>query len=131
MEDDKHPPVHKEKGYAVTVNLKSLFSGQQFSFLPEEDGENVEFECLGSPGPHVRREIARQEGTQKPFFFHWSTSRLSNREECSFCSGKSRQELERRWSEQRQAIKSMLRKSHRQATQRHKHRPQTAMKFVS
>ena len=110
---------------AVAVDLKSLFSGQQFSFLPEEDRErHVEVPS----SPHTIEATGQQEDPKTLFFFHWSTPSLSNREETLFTSQKTREELERGWSEQRAAMKSMLRKSHRQASHRHK---QTPVKFMS
>ena len=119
----------------VAVDLKNLFSGQQFSFLPQQDGESPVAEN-GEQCISTMREVngcGEQEEVQGRFFFHWCTPELSNRHDHSFHSKKSREEMERGWPEQRAAVKSMLRKSHRHTTQlaKHKIRSQTAAKLMS
>ena len=128
--DEECSPARKEKGYSVAVDLKSLFLGQQFSFLreEEEDRQGVGQQAERASSPHSSEEVGHQEESRTPFFFHWDAPNLSNRGETSFTSKRSREEQERAWPEQRTAMKSMLRKSHRQATQRHKGRLQTTVK---
>lgn len=108
------------------MDLKSLFSGQQFSFLAEERetsrksvGEEEEGERAD-----VKELVSTVEGSNEErecLFFHWSNPDLTNRPDCAFYSSKQKQELERGWLTKRSAMRQLLRESHRQAVRAARH----------
>ena len=114
-------PTREEK----KVDLRSLFSGQQFSFL-EGEKEGLEEPAESDSGSRTTTSQAepcvnsvsveaQQRETQSLFFFHWSNPELSNRHDHSFHTSRAREELERGWPEKRSAMKQLIRHSHRHA----------------
>lgn len=108
--------AHEERG----LDLKGLFSGQQFSFLaekreasqePKKEEEEEERSgageaAAGGVGTSDKREL---------FFFHWCNTDLANRLDCSYHSSRGREQLEQGWLKQRSDMRQLLRQSHRQA----------------
>ena len=117
-----------ERGRGV-VDLKSLFSGQQFSFLTgeasqEEEGGEGEGEGEGEERADVGEAVTdgvESSDKRELFFFHWCDTDLANREDCSFSSSRQREEVERNWRTQRSAMRQLLRQSHRQAVRATRH----------
>jgi hypothetical protein len=115
------------------VDLRSLFSGQLFSFLAdgregrEEPGESESGTITSQTGSAANGVSVRaQQGeTRSCFFFHWSNSELSNRCDYSFHTSRAREDLERGWPEQRSAMKQLLRQSHRHAVRTSRQKKRT------
>ena len=114
---------------AAGGHLRSLFSGQQFSFLsgPAGEGEVAGGEDASSD-ESVGRPMVGTSDTVMPnslFFFHWARPGLANRTEHSFHATRSRDEWERVWPERRVAMKQLLRHSHRHAVKAARQRRRT------
>ena len=116
---------------AAGGHLRSLFSGQQFSFLSGPPGEG-EGEGAGGEDASSDESVGRpMEGTSDTvvpnslFFFHWARPGLANRTEHSFHATRSRDEWERVWPERRVAMKQLLRHSHRHAVKAARQRKRT------
>lgn len=106
----------KEEEKTAGLDLKSLFSGEQFKFLGIEGEETSKKRNLLTSGKQEKTSTSQTVGDpkkiQKNFFFHWTTP---NRLDCSFHSNKDKEEIERLWPEQRSTMKRFLRQSHRHA----------------
>ena len=113
-------PSRPEEG---RVDLRSLFSGQHFSFLADEKESHKKLD-EGNSGTNTSQtksdatsvSVRERQGKKRScFFFHWSNPQLSNRCDSAFYSSRTWEELERSWPEQRSAMKQLLRQSHRHA----------------
>ena len=129
----------------VTENLSHLFSGQQFSFLPQRDekeGEKTEnvssqkkycrsHSSISDPDITTEGKLKDCEGSSNQprtlFFFHWEDPQLANRQDISFHATKSREQLQQKWPFHRSAIKQLLRHSHKHALRYAAQRKRTAV----
>ena len=117
----------------VNVDLRSLFSGQHFSFLADESEGRQELDERDSGTTTSQTKLnatsvsvrERQRKKRCCFFFHWANPELSNRRDSSFSTSRTWQELERSWPKQRSAMKQLLRQSHRHAVRTARQRKRT------
>ena len=138
------PPSEVEVSNShVTEDLSYLFSGHQFSFLPQSDekeGENggeeggLGEELEKAPKMHSPDNMAdRSQGGNESaeqartlFFFHWGDPVLANRLDHSFHQTRSQRQLEQNWPARRLAAKQLLRHSHKHALRHAAQRRRTA-----
>ena len=113
------PKEREEEEIKPIADLKTLFSGKQFTFLEEEKCETFrekeDSEKVIEDYTNQEEQAVGERGEPLSFFFHWSRPDKANRLHYSFHSSKSREEMERVWPEQRSAMKQLLRQSHRHA----------------
>ena len=109
--------TEKDKRYVVAVDPKTLFPDEQFFFLPNlPNQEQLEGKAENTLTATDCSPTLPEEPASSPFFFHWHTLELCNREDHHF-HNKSKDKEEKGWADWRTALKNMLRKSHRHARQ--------------